>query len=205
MSKGKEKAAEGKAEAAEETKGGGKKGILMIAAAAIVSLAVGAGGAFFFAGHKGGEPQAAAAHGEEGGGEHGESSGEAEGEDHGEGHGEGGAEGEGGGAKHGSADYKERLFALEPLVVNVTGDGYNRFLKLRVEFETDDVKLKEEIEARLPQVRDAMIVLLSSKQLSDITDFEGKALLKEDILERVNDLLETGEVKSVLFTEFVVQ
>jgi flagellar basal body-associated protein FliL len=48
-------------------------------------------------------------------------------------------------------------------------------------------------------------VLLSSKQLSDITDFEGKALLKEDILERVNDLLETGDVKSVLFTEFVVQ
>jgi flagellar FliL protein len=199
MSKGKEKAAEGKAETAEETQGGGKRGIVMIAAAALVSLAVGAGGAFFFASSKGGESQAAA-HGQEDGGEHGESSGEAGGE----GHGEAGAEGHGG-AKHGSADYKERLFALEPLVVNVTGDGYNRFLKLRVEFETDDVKLKEEIEARLPQVRDALIVLLSSKQLSDITDFEGKALLKEDILERVNDLLETGEVKSVLFTEFVVQ
>jgi flagellar basal body-associated protein FliL len=54
-------------------------------------------------------------------------------------------------------------------------------------------------------VRDAMIVLLSSKQLSDITDFEGKALLKEDILERLNDLLDTGSVQSVLFTEFVVQ
>jgi flagellar FliL protein len=201
MSKGKEKAAEGKVEAAEETKGGsGKRGIVMIAAAAIVSLAVGAGGAFFFAGKRGGEPQAAA-HGEGGGEERGESAGEAGGE----GHGEAGAEGEGAGAKHGSADYKERLYALEPLVVNVTGDGYNRFLKLRVEFETGDVKLKEEIEARLPQIRDALIVLLSSKQLSDITDFEGKALLKEDILERVNDLLETGEVKSVLFTEFVVQ
>lgn len=201
MSKGKEKAAEGKAEAAEETKaGGGKKGIIMIAAAALVSLAVGAGGAFFFAGHKGGEPQAAAA-GEGGGEEGGESAGKAEGE----GHGEGAAEGEGAGAKHGSADYKERLYGLEPLVVNVTGDGYNRFLKLRVEFEMGDVKLKDEVDARLPQIRDALIVLLSSKQLSDITDFEGKALLKEDILARVNDLLETGEVKSVLFTEFVVQ
>lgn len=102
-------------------------------------------------------------------------------------------------------DFKERLYGLDPFVVNVTGDGYNRFLKLRVELETNDVKLKEEIDARLPQVRDALIVLLSSKQLSDITDFEGKALLKEDILERVNDLLETGNVRSVLFTEFVVQ
>ena len=32
---------------------------------------------------------------------------------------------------------------------------------------------------RLPQVRDSLIVLLSSKQLSDITDFEGKALTTE--------------------------
>jgi len=89
--------------------------------------------------------------------------------------------------------------------VNVTGDGYNRFLKLRVELETSDAMMREELDARLPQVRDALIVLLSSKQLSDITDFEGKALLKEDILERVNDLLETGSVRSILFTEFVVQ
>ncbi len=189
MSKGKEKAAEGKAEASEEAKGaGGKRGIITIAAAAVVSLAVGAGGAFLFAGSHAAEPEAAA---------HGASEGESASGAHGE--------GEGAGEKHGTADYKERLFALEPLVVNVTGDGYNRFLKLRVEFEADDVALKQEIEGRLPQVRDAMIVLLSSKQLSDITDFEGKALLKEDILERVNDLLETGDVKSVLFTEFVVQ
>jgi len=34
---------------------------------------------------------------------------------------------------------------------------------------------------------------------------KGKALLKEDILERVNDVLDTGSVRSVLFTEFVVQ
>ncbi|MBY0398748.1 flagellar basal body-associated FliL family protein [Myxococcota bacterium] len=197
MSKDKDKAenkADPKAEGADAGKGGGGKGgIAMIAAAALVSLGLGAGGAFFFAGsqakHASTEKVA-----EEG--EHGAPAGE---------HGGGGEEGEGEHSKKSSESYKERLFALEPLVVNVTGDGYNRFLKLRIEFEASSVELKPEIEARLPQLRDALIVLLSSKQLSDITDFEGKALLKEDILERVNDLLETGEVKSVLFTEFVVQ
>lgn len=107
--------------------------------------------------------------------------------------------------KRGSEDFKERLFALEPFVVNVTGDGYNRFLKLRLQLETSGPEVKEELDARLPQVRDALIVLLSSKQLADITDFEGKALLKEDIVERMNDLTERGAVRSVLFTEFVVQ
>lgn len=176
MAKDKDKA-EGKGEAATESKGGGKSGVMMIAAAALVSLGLGAGGAFFFAGSQAAAPPPVPVV----------------------------SEAEAANQKQASDSYKERLYALEPLVVNVTGDGYNRFLKLRVELEASDVELKGEIEARLPQVRDALIVLLSSKQLSDITDFEGKALLKEDILERVNDLLETGDVKSVLFTEFVVQ
>ena len=181
MSKEKEKAP-AKGEAVEASSGGGKNGIVMIAAAAIVSLGLGAGGAFFFAGSHAPPPAAPVVS-------------EAEAAE----------AAKAASQKQASDSYKERLYALEPLVVNVTGDGYNRFLKLRVELEASDVELKSEIEARLPQVRDALIVLLSSKQLSNITDFEGKALLKEDILERVNDLLETGEVKSVLFTEFVVQ
>ncbi len=104
-----------------------------------------------------------------------------------------------------SVEFKERLYALEPFVVNVTGDGYSRYLKLKVALEAESIAVKEELDARLPQVRDALIVLLSSKRLSDITDFEGKALLKEDVLLRVNDLLEAGSVRSVMFTEFVVQ
>ena len=63
----------------------------------------------------------------------------------------------------------------------------------------------KEIEARVAQVRDTTILLLSSKRLSDITDFEGKALLKDDLRERVNALLDQGQVRSVMFTEFVVQ
>lgn len=101
--------------------------------------------------------------------------------------------------------FRERLYSLDPFVVNVTGEGYSRYLKVKVELEADSPEVKTELDARLSQVRDAVIVLLSSKKLSDITDFEGKALLKQDIYERVNDILVTGELKSVLFTEFVVQ
>ncbi len=169
--------ANGKAEG-EEAKG--RSPLLMIIAAAVVALALGAGGAYFILGSgQPAEPDAAAL-----------AAAQAAREERRE------AEGQG---------FKERLYSLEPFVVNVTGDGYSRFLKVKVELEAGDPVLKDELDARLSQVRDAMIVLLSSKQLSDITDFEGKALLKEDILERVNDVLETGEVRSVLFTEFVVQ
>ena len=55
------------------------------------------------------------------------------------------------------------------------------------------------------EIRDGILTLVSSKQLADVTGFEGKALLKDDLRDRVNALLDDGEVKSVLFTEFVVQ
>lgn len=182
----KDKKEENEAEEGEEKEasGGGKGGIVMIVVAALISLGIGAGGAFFFASSQVPPPAAPS-----------EELLEAEAT----------IEKAAAKQKQMSVDFKERLYGLEPFVVNVTGDGYNRFLKLRVELETSDSELREELDARLPQVRDAMIVLLSSKQLSDITDFEGKALLKEDILERVNDLLESGEIRSILFTEFVVQ
>ncbi len=166
----------GAGEEGRQPKAGGNPWLLIIVSA-VIALAIGAGGAFFVVASKRGPEGPSAAQ-------------VAEME----------AQREAGGER-----FKERLYSLEPFVVNVTGDGYNRFLKVKIEIEADSPELKHELDARLSQVRDALIVLLSSKRLTDITDFEGKALLKEDILHRINDVLETGDAESVLFTEFVVQ
>lgn len=163
----------------EEATGGGGIPWLLIVGAAVLSLAAGAGGAYFLLGGPSASEEAADLEAQ--------AAAAAELRE---------AEGEG---------FKERLYSLEPFVVNVTGDGYSRYLKVKIELEAENPDVKTELDARLSQVRDAVIVLLSSKKLSDITDFEGKALLKQDIYERVNDILETGQLKSVLFTEFVVQ
>ena len=104
-----------------------------------------------------------------------------------------------------AAAFRDRVYALDPFVVNVSGEGYPRYLKLKVELEADSPEAREELEARVAQVRDATILLLSSKRLADLADFEGKALLKDDLRDRVNGVLEEGSVESVLFTEFVVQ
>jgi len=163
--------------AKEEEKAQGSRTVLWVALAAALSLALGAGGAFWVVTRQQAEREA-----EQAAAEQAENSPEAQ-----------------------ARRLQERMVPLDPFVVNVSGDGYNRFLKLQLELQAESPELKTEIDARLPQVRDALIVLLSSKRLSDITDYEGKALLKQDILERVNDLLESGDVESVLFTEFVVQ
>ena len=103
------------------------------------------------------------------------------------------------------ANFSERVHSLEPFVVNVSGEAYPRYVKLTVAFEMDSPDARAELEERIAQIRDLTILMLSTKRLSDIEDFEGKALLKDDLRERVNAVLETGRVESVLFTEFVVQ
>ena len=101
--------------------------------------------------------------------------------------------------------FEERVHSLDPFVVNVSGEGYPRYVKLQLAFELDSVASREEFEQRIAQVRDLTILLLSSKRLEDIEGFEGKALLKDDLRERVNAILTRGSVESVMFTEFVVQ
>jgi len=104
-----------------------------------------------------------------------------------------------------AAPFGERVLELDPFVVNVGDEGYPRYLKLDLAFELDSPESLASLQERVPQVRDMTILLLSSKRLEELSDFEGKALLKEDLRERVGGLLESGSVESVMFTEFVVQ
>jgi flagellar FliL protein len=103
------------------------------------------------------------------------------------------------------AALRERMLPLDPFVVNLLDQDAARYLKVRVELEAESPALRSELESRLPQVRDGVISVLSARDVADVTSFEGKTLLKQDIQERVNGLLRGGRVRSVLFTEFVVQ
>lgn len=102
-------------------------------------------------------------------------------------------------------EFQERLVTLEPFVVNLAGEAYPRFLKLKIELEADSAAAKQELDARRPQIRDTTILLLASKRLPEVSEFEGRALLKDDLKARITALLGEGEVTSVMFTEFVVQ
>lgn len=104
-----------------------------------------------------------------------------------------------------AGELRERMLALDPFVVNLSDDEDTRYLKVRVELEAESPASRSEIEARLAQVRDGVISVLSARDVADATSLEGKTLLKHDIQDRVNALLQGGRVRSVLFTEFVVQ
>ena len=57
----------------------------------------------------------------------------------------------------------------------------------------------------MARLRDRILTLLTSKTYRELNDANGKELFRKEILDRLNPLLESGEVKEVLFSDFVVQ
>ncbi len=97
------------------------------------------------------------------------------------------------------------MYPLEPFLVNIDDVEETRFLKTALTLEFDSQDVQPEIEKRLAQVRDNILLLLSSKGFADVRTSDGKYILREEILERLNSILVTGQVNNVYFTEFVVQ
>ena len=94
---------------------------------------------------------------------------------------------------------------LEPFLVNLSDKESRRYLKLKVELEVDQEGTAKELEKFTPNIRDALILLLSSKTYLDISSLEGKQQLKEEIKKKVSALPGGKKVSNVLFTEFVAQ
>ncbi|MGQ9720150.1 MAG: flagellar basal body-associated FliL family protein [Candidatus Jordarchaeum sp.] len=97
------------------------------------------------------------------------------------------------------------LYTMDPIIVNLADLEVSKYLKIRIEIEGNDIKINEEIDKRMPQIRDIIITLLSSKTFNEIYDREGKKRLKNEILQHINKLLGEKKVREIFFTEFVMQ
>ena len=107
---------------------------------------------------------------------------------------------------HGEEEEKPTGFLkLAPFVVNLSEDVGTTYLKLTVVLEMDDTESVSGAEMIMPKMRDAIIVLLSSKKFDEIGTVDGKFQLREEIVARVNHILSGSKVKTAYFTEFIVQ
>ncbi|MDK9716753.1 MAG: flagellar basal body-associated FliL family protein, partial [Trichlorobacter sp.] len=94
---------------------------------------------------------------------------------------------------------------LEPFIVNIYDGQELRYLKVKVELEMSNPAVKPELEGRLAAIRDAILVVLTTKTLQEIQDAQGKNQLREEILTAISKIVAQGKVSKVYFTDFVVQ
>jgi flagellar FliL protein len=107
--------------------------------------------------------------------------------------------------KEASANTRGHIYSMDPFVVNLMDTEPQRYLKVKIDIESHEAKADEEFEKRLPQLRDIILTILTSKTYKEIYDSEGKKKLKEEIILKSNQLLGNSRVKSIYYTEFVVQ
>lgn len=96
---------------------------------------------------------------------------------------------------------------LKSFVVNLLdkkGVG-KRYLKVTIQLEVGKEEDRALIENHNPQLRDTVLLLLSSQTLNEINTMEGKLELKQALLSRMKLILGDGVVRRIYFTEFVVQ
>lgn len=97
------------------------------------------------------------------------------------------------------------VYPMDPFIVNIYDGQELRYLKVKVEFEIAGPTAKEELDLRQASLRDAILILLTTKTLQDIQDLQGKNQLREEILAAVTKIVAAGRVSKVYFTDFVVQ
>ncbi len=96
---------------------------------------------------------------------------------------------------------------LETFTVNLSDK--QSYLQVELALKLSDPEVQAKVKTYMPEVRDALLRLLSSKSAEELTTQEGKDKLASEIQMQVNEILHIkgpGKgVKGVLFNSFIIQ
>lgn len=89
-------------------------------------------------------------------------------------------------------------------------DTEDHFLQTEMQFKLTDPKASEALKLRMPEMRNALLLLLSSKTQEELLTIEGKQKLSADIVTQANQIIRAKApakdgVHGVYFTSFVIQ
>ena len=94
---------------------------------------------------------------------------------------------------------------VDEFIVNIISGDAAHYVKASLTFELTNEQVKAEVEQRMPQMRDAVLLLISNKTYEELQDLQGKKQLKAELTTKINSFLQTGQVAAIFFTNFVVQ
>ena len=97
------------------------------------------------------------------------------------------------------------MLALEPFVVNLSDPQAKRYLKVSISLELESQEAVDRATKMVPKLRDMVIILLTSLTFEEVMTPEGKVQIRDELLERFNQILRPDRVRNIYFTDFVVQ
>lgn len=97
------------------------------------------------------------------------------------------------------------MVEIKEFVVNIIGQDAAHYVKASLSLELDKEATLDEVNKRMPQIRDAILLLISNKTFEELQDIQGKNQVKAELKSKLNSILKTGQVNNVYLTDFVVQ
>lgn len=94
---------------------------------------------------------------------------------------------------------------LDTFLVNLADPLGKRYIKVTFEVEMTSPDVAEELSRQKAKIRDAVIMLLSSKTYADLAPAESKLALKDEVASRLNQILGGPKIARVFLTEMVIQ
>ncbi len=111
---------------------------------------------------------------------------------------------------HEEVPISEPVFVkLDTFTVNLNPEEGEKYLQVDITLNATDANDAEVLEKFMPQVRNRILMVLTSKLPSEITDMDGKKTLSAEITEQINEPYVEGgkplKFSEAFFTSFVIQ
>lgn len=101
-------------------------------------------------------------------------------------------------------DKNIKMYSFEDSFVTNLKDS-KKILKATIKLELSNSKIEEVVDARNPEIRNEINLILRGKNEEDLNGSEGQTMLQKEILETLRKLLKTENILNVYFDEFIIQ
>jgi len=98
------------------------------------------------------------------------------------------------------------LLSLGEIIVTLQGETKTaHFLRITVDLELGDQVAAAAATARLPILRDTVIMTLADRTVADLNRPEGMKGLRDELMRRLDEKLPSGALRHIYFSDLVIQ
>jgi flagellar FliL protein len=96
-------------------------------------------------------------------------------------------------------------YPMQTFILNLADEKGIRYLKVRIELEVANGVETAQLDNRVPQMRDKILMTLTTKTLEDVITSAGKDSLRKELIDQLNAFSNQKLITNLYFTEFVIQ
>ena len=109
------------------------------------------------------------------------------------------------GEEGGESNIASNIYQVDGIIVNPAATGGSRFLTTNIGFEMSDEASMEMFKSQEIKIRDALISILSSKTVTELSDLQSREKVRQQILSTVNQICQPAQAEAIYFVDYVLQ